>query len=541
MIALVERQNLFWGRGLFLPSFPDPGIAQLAAALARACVPYRTFDGTWRWLGKLLDPEWLATRLRHDDVPRGAVKLRSLLARGETRFSATVRRAREVLEVRRPEDFFDVPLVQRAIAILEAGFALFEEDVRRDGAENHPWVQQFIEEIQAANPKLVAFAMAGHADPVTRALIRALHGNGLPTVGGGWIALGLDPPALSARCRAWGLDCLVSGPGEVVLPELHACADVSEMLRLPNVVGPDSTRVANLTPVVELPTLFDYSRLLGRPYFAPAPIFPLVSNRGCYWKRCRFCPQAHNTHPFIELDPEKVARTVSDLRDRHGARHFFFVDECISPRFARRFSEAILARGLGEVRFSAMSRPDAGFREEVLDLMGRAGFRSLLWGVESGSQRVLDLMQKGTRIPDVDGVLARAHAHGIANFAFMMIGFPGETPTESGATLEFLRRRRAVVDGAQLSSFVAYESSEIGLHPERFGLTLGDPTDASELGTRRIAAGGSDRRFLEGLRADFEAHYEKYVSGRYSSVRHQYYAAASLLALMFQHRPACRT
>jgi len=534
MIRLVERQNLFWGRGLFLPSFPDPGIAQLVGALSEAGETVRVHDGTWWWLERLLDPDRVRHRLRQGSLPGRAERLTRLQQRGDAHLVATLERAREVLEVRREEDFFDVTLLERAVYVLEGSFALFEHDVRRDGAARHPWIAALADELVRDDPLLVGFSIAGYSEPVTAALIEAVRARSIVAVGGGWLTLGLSPGALARRCEEWGLDALVAGPGEATLPRLvRAIRRGDPQTGLPNVATGDAAAI-RLEPLSDPPTNHDFGPLADRPYFAPAPIYPLQSNRGCHWKRCRFCPQAYNVHPYVEAEAETVAAEVSRLRAAYGARDFFFVDECISPRFARRFTEALGGANPRGLRFTAMVRPEGGFREETLEGLAAVGFRSLSWGVEAGRQRVLDLMNKGTRLDRVKQVLARSHHAGIANYAFMMIGFPGERPAESRAVIDLLAEQRAVIDGAQLSRFVAYETSEVGQAPDQFGLTLGEASDADELGTRRILEGGADRATLDALYREFHARYDELVSGRFVSARYQYFSGYPLLVLLYQ-------
>ena len=94
-----------------------------------------------------------------------------------------------------------------------------------------------------------------------------------------------------------------------------------------------------------------------------------------------------------------------------------------------------------------------------------------MWGVESGSRRVLDLMRKGTKIEDIDSALGAAHNAGIWNLAFVIFGFPTEDNSERRDTLRLLEPHRDRIDALSKSQFVLLEGSDIFLNPSRYGIT----------------------------------------------------------------------
>jgi tetratricopeptide (TPR) repeat protein len=106
----------------------------------------------------------------------------------------------------------------------------------------------------------------------------------------------------------------------------------------------------------------------------------------------------------------------------------------------------------------------------VMSMMRRAGCDHVTFGIESGSQRVLDLMRKRYRIGDADRVLRAAHEAGIKVSCNFMFGFPGETLEDFALTLEFLRRNARNIDTAYPSrSYCTLEPhSYLACHPEEF-------------------------------------------------------------------------
>ncbi len=171
------------------------------------------------------------------------------------------------------------------------------------------------------------------------------------------------------------------------------------------------------------------------------PIYPIQTTRGCYWKRCTFCNHYKTVGGSYQL--RTMDSLMSELR-RHidsGVRHFTFVDDIISPARFNNMSKAILEAKL-DLRYYAMTRPMKHFSRETLQRMYDAGCRFILWGIESGSQRVLDLMEKGTIVAEVEKCLELSASVGIKNHVFVICGFPTETREEFQETLDFLERVR---------------------------------------------------------------------------------------------------
>ncbi|MCL1960358.1 MAG: B12-binding domain-containing radical SAM protein [Desulfovibrionaceae bacterium] len=214
----------------------------------------------------------------------------------------------------------------------------------------------------------------------------------------------------------------------------------------------------------------DFSDLDLAGYYSPQPIVPLLLSRGCYWRRCTFC--VHYMSAGLTYRLHGLERVIDILRGMvaQGVRHFSFVDEMIAPGHFDNLADAIIAAGL-DIAYYALAKPNKGFKPEILRKMARSGCKYLLWGVESGAQRVLDLMDKGTKVEDVERVLRDAHAAGIANHVYIMAGFPTETRAEFIDTLRFLDRNREVIYSIPRGLFSLTPGSPIFKNPERFGVT----------------------------------------------------------------------
>ncbi|MCW8915016.1 MAG: radical SAM protein [Magnetovibrio sp.] len=205
-------------------------------------------------------------------------------------------------------------------------------------------------------------------------------------------------------------------------------------------------------------------------YYTPTPVVPLISSRGCYWRRCTFCD--HFASYAGTYKTQSIIRCVDEIEyhvKTNGAKHFTFVDEMISAKRFKKIGEEILARGL-DIRYFALAKPTPDFTQDILDLMYESGCRCVYWGLESGSERLLALMDKGNTVESSSNTLIRANAANIRNHLFMIIGFPSETREELDETIAFLYDHANVIDKVLAGGYVLKKGTPIHDEEERFGL-----------------------------------------------------------------------
>src|SRR6185312_4898923 len=228
------------------------------------------------------------------------------------------------------------------------------------------------------------------------------------------------------------------------------------------VLGP--ARVEN---VDELPVP-DFSDLPLSDYLAPRPVLPILTGKGCYFNRCKFCDIPHinsiSTKAYRVRRPETVAADVAALNQKHGARHFVITDETLSPGLLLAIADAMDQRsdlkGV-EPRFVGYGRFEKGFTAEACQRLYRAGIRKLFFGLESASQATLDHMDKGVQLDVVRRVMRDCINSGMAVHIFSMIGFPQENETSARETFEFFLEH---------ASLLQHPRHSFDIH--RFGLDL---------------------------------------------------------------------
>jgi anaerobic magnesium-protoporphyrin IX monomethyl ester cyclase len=215
----------------------------------------------------------------------------------------------------------------------------------------------------------------------------------------------------------------------------------------------------------------DFSIFEYHKYFNPVPVIPVLFSRGCAWRKCRFC--VHNTS-FAGYRAKTVDGFVSQLRDyqeRYGACHFYFADQYVGAAELEAIADQILDAGL-EIHFHVMARALEDWTLERAEKLFRAGCRWVCWGVESGSQRLLDLMNKGTNACSIQRVLGNAATARISNLVMMIFGLPTSTDLDLIQTFRFLEDVYDSVEAMATSSFVLWRRSHFGQNPGKYGMHI---------------------------------------------------------------------
>ena len=404
----------------------------------------------------------------------------------------SVSRAAEVFLGQHPREFYDRPdrcflygsLWGQIVPPRVADLARLQKAYRQE-APMPEQIQRHAELVLREQPTMVGISIC-YNDQLWPGLCLAKEikaRSDVPIIAGGTLFNVIDPE--SPATLAPHFDYVVSGEGERPLVQILSGAPGLE--KTPGVFLPKS--LGGSQPVAT-PSVFeedldllgqaDYSDADLRAYYSPLPVLPIFTSRGCYWRRCAFC--AHYKSAGQTYRRRSIPNVIQELKHHadNGIFHFCLIDEMIAPAQFSELADAILQAGL-KVSYYAMTKPVRQFSPALLDKMYRSGCRYLLWGVESGSQRILDLMDKGTRVPDVETVLdASAHA-GIKNHVFVMFGFPTETQWEMQATLDLLARHKPAIAMVHRGLFGLEMGTPAFDHPEKFSITRTWPADTPGL------------------------------------------------------------
>ena len=162
----------------------------------------------------------------------------------------------------------------------------------------------------------------------------------------------------------------------------------------------------------------------------------LITARGCPYK-CNWCSHAVFGYTHRRRSPADCAAEVAHIMERWQPDQVWYADDVftISHKWLFEYADELDKRGL-RVPFETISRADRMKKEEVLATLARIGCYRIWIGSESGSQRILDAMQRGVKVEDVQWATKAAQRNGIAVGMFLMWGYEGETLDDIEATVE---------------------------------------------------------------------------------------------------------
>jgi radical SAM superfamily enzyme YgiQ (UPF0313 family) len=164
----------------------------------------------------------------------------------------------------------------------------------------------------------------------------------------------------------------------------------------------------------------------------------MISSRGCPF-RCNWCAKPVYGNSYRVRAADLVAEEMRLLKTQLRPDHIWFADDifALSGRWAAEFAEEVRAKG-AEIPFKIQSRCDLMTRGTVAALR-QAGCVEVWMGAESGSQKILDAMEKGIKVRDVYRARENLARHGIRACLFLQFGYPGEGWDEIEATIRMVR------------------------------------------------------------------------------------------------------
>lgn len=297
-----------------------------------------------------------------------------------------------------------------------------------------------IGEIQRERFDLVGLSVLTDAFPTAARIITAAKAAGAATVMGGPHPTIVPEETLRALPE---LDFAVRGEGEESLPalvdRLVAGADPAGIdgvcyRRGDEIILTEPRPVADLDGV----PIPDRDLLDVNPEYLRARAVNLHASRGCPF-RCRFCQPTLNRLFGKKLrfqSPERVAAEIEDCHRRYGIRDFFFHDDTftVSLKWMEGLRQAFTERKLLDgFRYVVNSRVDT-FDEDKARLLREMNVYYVLFGIESGSQEILNSIDKGTTLEQARRAFAICRKFGFRTHAYILLGSPAETKDTLAAT-----------------------------------------------------------------------------------------------------------
>jgi radical SAM PhpK family P-methyltransferase len=261
-----------------------------------------------------------------------------------------------------------------------------------------------------------------------------------------------DPRTLQEQLQYVGADVyVISSEGETALARvLAALRDGGDLAGVPNIAyRRDGEYVFTPAEIEANPleeNLEDYGLF---PAEALRPFVTLRTSKSCPFS-CAFCGFPQRAGKYKYLPVELVERQLDQLRALGGVTTLTFIDDTFNvpkPRF-RELLRMMIRNRYG-FRWNSFYRSDHG-DEETVRLMAEAGCEGVFLGAESGSDEMLQRMNKTSRRRNYLEAIPLLRRHGIITHASLIVGFPGETPDSVAESISLVEEAQPDFFRAQL-------------------------------------------------------------------------------------------
>ena len=201
------------------------------------------------------------------------------------------------------------------------------------------------------------------------------------------------------------------------------------------------------------------------------PLIPIAGSRGCIM-RCAFCNEHHYSKPYRTRRPEHIIQEMQHQVKEYGCNSFLFTDLLLNGNLnvLERLADLIVQTGF-KCRWTGQAIARGDMTEDLFSKLRRAGLEMVTYGVESGSNQLLKLMNKNVQLLNPQQTIRRTHLSGIRTGINIMVGFPGETEEMFQETLSFLKINQRYIDLVEnIHPFFLTPMSPIEQKPTAFGI-----------------------------------------------------------------------
>jgi radical SAM superfamily enzyme YgiQ (UPF0313 family) len=208
------------------------------------------------------------------------------------------------------------------------------------------------------------------------------------------------------------------------------------------------------------------------PGYSPKLVLPYVFNYHCPFS-CAFCTQSDIDKKRVILgEVEAVIADLEFLMNRYQTNYFYFFNNAFnaSAKFSDALCRELIRRGI-RINWSDCGRFN-NLNLERLQLMKKAGCRKLVFGFETGSEKLLKLVDKKLDLRHAEQILEYCRQLGIWADLEIIVGLPQEDDSDYQATVDFVERNKAALNYMTINEYFIVPNSLIGRYPERYGIEI---------------------------------------------------------------------
>jgi len=230
------------------------------------------------------------------------------------------------------------------------------------------------------------------------------------------------------------VDYIVQGEGEQAILDIVEGKVTQKIVCYP--------RIENLD-VLPMPA-WDYFAKLpynwSMPWFEHGPVFTMNTSRGCPFN-CTFCSvQSIWGRKYTYFSAERIVADIECLIETYGVKGIYFREDnfTLNRQRLERFCELLIAKNFN-IQWACESRVSTLDRE-IVELMVRAGLCGFYFGVESGSQRILDMLEKNITVQQIKDAFKLCHEFNVKAAASVIVGVPNEQESDLCQTNNLLKQ-----------------------------------------------------------------------------------------------------
>ncbi len=164
----------------------------------------------------------------------------------------------------------------------------------------------------------------------------------------------------------------------------------------------------------------------------------IATTRGCPYK-CNWCAKPIYGNRYNSRSPEHVIKEIELLINQYGVNHFWMCDDIfgLTPKWVQEFNLLVKKHDLS-FQYMIQSRVDLLLKEDTIDALAESGLETIWLGAESGSQHILDAMDKGITVEQIHEAVPKLQQRGVNVALFLQFGYLGETVEDIHKTIDMV-------------------------------------------------------------------------------------------------------
>lgn len=225
-----------------------------------------------------------------------------------------------------------------------------------------------------------------------------------------------------------------------------------------------------------------------------------MAGRDCWWARCTFCSWTTIFPRFRVRTPQNLLDEIGFLIEKYKVQEIMD-DTGTFPvgGWLEKFCQGMISRGyFKKINFNCNMRFGV-LNQKQYDLMGKAGFRFILYGLESANQKTLDRLNKGTKVSEIARDCQMAKQAGLMPHLTVMVGYPWETETEAQKTLDLAKRlfEQGWADSLQATVVIPYPGTPLFAECKKNGWLETEDWDAYDMSRPIIKTSTSQEKIMK--------------------------------------------